>query len=271
MDQARLDDVTLAHETAGAGETLLLIHGALIADACFPLLRERRLTRQYQVIAYHRRGYGQSSPLSASLSIAEQSADALALLDALGIERAHVLGHSYGGAIALQLALAAPARVRTLALLEPALMIGESALAYRAALEQAETQYQQVDPEITVEGFWRARFLTGIDEDFDGRIPGAFQQALAGAETTFVFELPALRRWECDEHQIQSLSQPVLSVIGAESDDFSPRFREVHQWLLETLPYAEGFVLPDAAHGLQMTNPRPLARALAGFLARHPI
>ena len=84
-------------------------------------MREPALAR-YRLIRYHRRGYaGSSKPEpGASVSIGKQAADAVALLRHLRIERAHIVGHSYGGVIALQLALDAPQVVHSLTLLEPA-------------------------------------------------------------------------------------------------------------------------------------------------------
>ncbi len=67
------------------------------------------------------------------------------------------------------------------------------------------------------------------------------------------------------------MTQPVLVVLGGGSHALSPRFEETKRLLLAWLPRAEGFILPGAAHGLQLQNPRGLAEALAAFFARHPI
>ena len=77
-----------------------------------------------------------SRPGPAADSVVEAAADARALLDHLGIDRAHVVGHSYGGCVALQLALDAPRMVRSLALVEAALLVGPKAGAYRDALKR---------------------------------------------------------------------------------------------------------------------------------------
>ena len=104
------------------GEPVVLVHGSIIADAFAPLLVEPALTGSYRLVSYHRRGFAGSTHPDRPLSIAEQAAHCRALLAALGIDRAHVVGHSYGGVIALQLAMDAPELVRSLALLEPALL-----------------------------------------------------------------------------------------------------------------------------------------------------
>ncbi|HEX2339337.1 MAG TPA: alpha/beta fold hydrolase [Vicinamibacterales bacterium] len=71
---------------------------------------------------YHRRGYAGSSPVRPPFSLSQQAADCRALLGHLRVERTHVVGHSSGGSIALQLALDAPEVVHSLVLLEPALL-----------------------------------------------------------------------------------------------------------------------------------------------------
>ena len=103
-------------ERRGAGETLLLVQG-LGANAAHwgePFLRE--LERDFEVVTYDHRGIGRSAALTGDVTTAGLAGDALALLDALGIERAHVFGFSMGGMVAQELALAAPQRLRTLTL-----------------------------------------------------------------------------------------------------------------------------------------------------------
>jgi pimeloyl-ACP methyl ester carboxylesterase len=79
-----------------------------------PFLEELR--GDFEVIAFDHRGVGASSRLDGPITIAQMAADAGALLDALGLPSAHVLGISMGGMIAQELALARPELVRTLTL-----------------------------------------------------------------------------------------------------------------------------------------------------------
>ena len=118
MERAKIGEVELEYSTHGTGEPVLLIHGAHIADAMQPLVTEPALA-PFQTILYHRRGYAGSARPLGPTSTEDQARDAFGLLDHLSIPRAHVVGHSYGGMIALAFAAAAPTRLRTLALLEP--------------------------------------------------------------------------------------------------------------------------------------------------------
>ena len=269
MEIATVDGVELEYEIRGAGEPVLLIHGALIADAFFPLLDEPALVDHHQVIAYRRRGYGRSPRQTKPVSLARQAVDCRGLLSHLGIERVHVVGHSYGGAIALELATSRPDLVASLGLLEPALILGSSGADYRESLRTGIQRYHEEGPEPVVEEMLRVRLGEDPRKALQPVLPGAFDQAVEDAATTFEGEGPALLDWEMGEAQLRSISQPALVVLGERSRTLSPRFVETYELLLDWLPDAEGYVLSDAAHGLQLQNPSGMAAALADFLARH--
>jgi pimeloyl-ACP methyl ester carboxylesterase len=270
MRRAELNGISLDFEDQGAGEPVVFVHGALIADAFLLLRREERLAERFRLITYRRRGYGASSAAAAGLTLREQAADCKALLDHLTIQRAHIAGHSFGGAIALQLALDAPSRVHSLTLLEPALMVGNSGEGYRIALQQVVQFYRDKGAETAVDAMLRARWPDY--RDGLGRLmPNAFAQAVKEASATFESELPALLEWRFGEDEAHRITQPVLSVVGQESVHLSPRFGEAHEWLLSHLPAAEGYVLPNAHHFLQVENPMDMAEAFAAFLMRNPM
>jgi len=115
MALAALPGLILYYEERGGGFPLLLIAGIPAIASDWRGLGAR-LADGHRVIAYDNRGSGQSSVTPGPYSTAQLAADALALLDHLGIERADVFGMSMGGMIAQELALLAPARVRRLVL-----------------------------------------------------------------------------------------------------------------------------------------------------------
>jgi pimeloyl-ACP methyl ester carboxylesterase len=263
-----IDGAKLEYVASGSGEPVILIHGALIADTFRPLLAESTLAGRYRLILYHRRGYAGSSCASGPVSVAEQAADCRALLRHLGVERAHVVGHSYGGAIALQLALDSPGVALSLALLEPALMVGASAEGYRKSLAQGIARYREAGAAVVVDEFLQARW-PGYRATLDRMLPGGFAQAVANAGTSFECEAAGLFDWRFGEVEARRIAQPALSVLGGASNALSSRFGETHRLLLAWLPRAEGFVLPGATHFLQLEDPRGMAEALAAFWARH--
>lgn len=270
MERAVVDGMTLEYEAVSAGEPVVFIHGAFIADAFRPLLSEPALAERYQLITFHRRGYMRSSRGSGPTTMEQLAADCQALLRSIGIERSHVVGHSFGGCIALQLALDSPEAVHTLTLLEPGLMVGESAQGYREVLMRGEQQYRQVGARVALDEFLEARW-PGYREHLGRLLPGAFDQAVDDGATWFEQDLPAQLGWSFGEAEARRITQPVLSVLGGESDALWSRFGETHRLLLEWLPDAQGFILPGTTHFLQLQNPHDMAEQLAVFFARHPI
>jgi pimeloyl-ACP methyl ester carboxylesterase len=115
MPSAHNGDVELAFDVEGAGPDLLLIAGTASTRALWALVRPE-LAKSFRTIAFDNRDSGESSIVSASYSLGDLAADALGVLDAADSERAHVLGHSLGGAIAQVLALSSTQRCLSLTL-----------------------------------------------------------------------------------------------------------------------------------------------------------
>lgn len=269
MQRATIDGITLEYEVTGSGEPVAFIHGVLVADTFQPLAAEPALADRYRLISYHRRGYAGSSRTPGPISAAVQAADCQALLSHLGVERAHVVGHSFGGCFALQLALDAPVVVHSLVLLEPALMVGASGPVYRDSLVRAEHRFRQVGAAVIVDEFLQARW-PGYRPVLDRVLPGAVDQAVSDAVSMFDLDL-GLLDWSFAEGEARRITQPVLSVLGGDSEALSSRFGETQQLLVHWLPNAEGFILPGTTHFMQLQNPRAMAEALADFFARHPM
>jgi len=103
------------YEIEGEGPPLLLIAGNGMDRTCFKD-QVPAFARHFRCITYDLRGIGESDVPPADYGTREMAEDALALLDGLQIERAHVGGYSLGGCIGQEMALAAPARVATLSL-----------------------------------------------------------------------------------------------------------------------------------------------------------
>ena len=107
MPSVTVNRVNIKYETRGAGEAVALVHLSLYADSYAPLMDQPTLVG-YRLIRYHRRGDAGSSRTAGPVTIADQAADLARLLDILGVERAYVAGHSYGGLIATPLTLTRP-------------------------------------------------------------------------------------------------------------------------------------------------------------------
>jgi pimeloyl-ACP methyl ester carboxylesterase len=270
MDRAVINDVALEFKVQGNGEPVLLIHPGIFADWFTPLLQEPTLSR-YRLVHYHRVGCAGSSRVAGPVSLGQQAAHSRFLLQHLGIARAHVVGHSSSGNIALQLALDAPDVVQSLAVLEPALMSVPSAATSRAFVGTALQLYRAGDKPGAIDTFLGGACGPDYRAVLDRVLPGAFDQHVADADTFFEQEFPALQQWSFGREDATRVTQPVLAVVGALSLERNPIWGERQRLLLDWLPNVEPFVLPRATHLLEVENPGALAEGLAAFFARHPL
>jgi pimeloyl-ACP methyl ester carboxylesterase len=106
----------LHYVRAGSGEPMLLIQGMSATHLTWGQPFLDALEPSFDCVVFDNRGMGLSGPAEPPFAIVDMAGDALGLLDALGIDSAHVVGISMGGMIAQELALAHPDRIRTLTL-----------------------------------------------------------------------------------------------------------------------------------------------------------
>ena len=108
-----VNDVHMYYEVYGEGSPLVLLHGGMMTiDLDFAALLPALVAR-HTVIGVELQGHGRTADSGRPITPAALASDVVGLLDHLGIDRAHVLGHSLGGAVALELAVSHPDRVRS--------------------------------------------------------------------------------------------------------------------------------------------------------------
>jgi pimeloyl-ACP methyl ester carboxylesterase len=258
-----MDGVGLEYEVIGDGEPVVLIHAGLVADFFAPLMDQTALAG-YRLLRYHRVGYAGSDRIDGAVSLEQQASHCLALMGHVGMADAHLVGHSSSAAMALQAALDRPDRVRSLALLETALLAVPSA----PFAGEAIGQYRSGDTPTAVDIWLRGVCGPDYRDVLERALPGAFEQAVTDADTFFAQELPALRDWTFGAAEAARISGPALVVLGGRSEEVNITFAQRNELLLAWLPAAEPFVLPGATHLLQVQDPRGMAEGLAAFLRR---
>lgn len=265
MNRADLDGITLEYEVQGSGEPVIFIHGALF-ESFGPMSAVSSLKDRFRLIRYNRRGYAGSTG-DAAVPMAKQAADCAELLSALGAKPAHIVGHSSGAIIALQLAVDSPEAVRSLTLLEPPLPAVPSRDQLFEKIIQTPQMCEAGDRAGAFDTFMRGVCGERYRAAMERSLPGTIEQAIADATTFFSGEFPASGEWSFGREEAAHIRQPVLAVVGAESGAVWPGWDEGHKLLLEWFPQAKPFVLPRAAHLLHVENPHDMAEGLADFLA----
>lgn len=262
-----LGDAQIEVLTRGDGEPVLLIQTALFAEELRPLCQQPALA-SHHLVRMHRRGYGRSSPVTGIRSIAAEAADCEALLDALGVERTHVIGLSYSSTVALQLAVDVPRRVHTVTLLEAPPVHVPSVTEFRAAIEKLTADRAVHGAVATLDRFQSGLLGPDWRAEVERAVPGAVAQMSRDAATFFDSDCPAMLSWLFAREDARRVTQPLLYVGGSASGRW---FAEVRELILDWFPAAEDRTIQGADHNLALSHAPKIAAVLADFLTQHPI
>ena len=263
--RTNINGVDLEYWDIGSGPPVLLNHGGM-GDECAAILKEPTLTSRFRLIHLQRRGYGNSGCRSLPVTIEQHAADALALLDALGVSEAHVAGQSYGGLVSLQIALEASERVQSLTLIEPGL---PSVLfefpEFAESVQQAIGLYTAGQDREAIELF--ARAVNG-EELFPVFAKDWLERWYPDAQVVFESDLPALGEWSFGaDDAVKVGGGPVLNLYGSQTPEaFQACARAVGEWF----PQAETYAVAETSHCVLQLSPARVAPLMADFFDRHP-
>lgn len=246
MPRLQTRDIIIYFEEEGQGDPLLLITG-LGADLQSWALTAPELAKQHRVVRFDNRGAGRTSAPDRPYSIEGMADDAVGLLDALEIERAHVLGFSMGGFIAQELALHHPSRVGKLILLSTAGGID----GYTRAMLHALSTVRKSN--VSREGFVRVMAPLIYSPDFlddPERLERAVQNSLANPypqqDHAYLRQVQALLRFNAMP-RLSELKHDTLVMHGADDVLMLPRNG---QRLADALPSATYQEMPGGHVGL---------------------
>ncbi|MGI9334987.1 MAG: alpha/beta fold hydrolase [Gammaproteobacteria bacterium] len=264
------DGVRLWYEEAGHGDTLLFVH-EFGGDHRSWEPQLRFFSRRYRCVTYGARGYPPSDvpDHAESYSQARAVQDAIAMLDHLGAEQAHVVGLSKGGFTAVHLGLDFPERARSLVVagcgygaekkhaeyfrsvsLEVARQFeaqGSQAFAETYALGSARVQFQNKDPR-----GWR-EFADQLGE----------HSALGSANTMLGVQARRPSLYDLED-RLKAMPVPTLVVNGDEDD----HCLQPGLYLKRTIPACGLFVLPKTGHTINLEEPALFNTVVAEFLAQ---
>ncbi|MCF3964143.1 alpha/beta fold hydrolase [Streptomyces fuscigenes] len=263
-----LPDAHLAYDIEGSGETILLMHGGFSPDWFVPAASR---IPDHRLITLQRAGYGGSKDLSGGASVAAHADHAAAVLRAAGARRAHIVGHSAGASVGLQLALAHPDLVGSLILFETAFPYApeESPMPGMARAVEAAKRGAYED---AFDAFLSSVSGPGYRDAFVRELGEAgLRRAVDNTPYFFDSEGAAFRAWSFGPDEMASVRAPLLLAVGGLGERLGTPHRARSAHLARGIPQAETAVLPGVSHSLPMEDPDLVARTITAFAARHPL
>jgi 3-oxoadipate enol-lactonase len=220
------------------------------------------MAREHRTIVLDNRGTGQSDVPPGPYPIAEMAADTAAVMDAAGVERAHMLGASMGGMIAQEFAIAYPHRLRSL-ILACTMCGGQNSVPAAPNTREAFMALATMTPEQREEAMVpflydvstpRAR----IDESL-----AALRRARA-TDAGYAAQGEGIRAWTGCYDRLPQIQAPTLILHGENDQLIPPQNAYI---LHESIPGSRLVMLPHAGHMLMTDQPEALHEAVLGFLA----
>ena len=268
-----VNGVQLHYLESGSGIPVVLIHGGL-GDYREWNSQIGRISNHYRMIAYSRRyNYpNDNADILPDHSAIVEARDLAALLDALKLERVHIVGYSYGALTALFFATEHPERVRSLTLAEPPILGWLPEIpGGKAELDKfmetmwrpAGEAFRRDDPETALR--IACDYFAGKGS-YD-QVPAEFRQSLVDnvrewkALTTSRDAFPMLQR-----DSVRNLKLPILLLTGEKT--LAP-LRMINNALTQLLPNAEQVTIPGATHDMWIQDPERCGQATVNFLAKH--
>jgi len=273
MPVAELPSARIRYELRGrGGDPTVLIHGSWVDHHTWDLVVPG-LAPSLDVVAYDRRGHGESTGVPPQHAVADDAADLAALLEAIDQFPAHLVAHSYGGAVALRLAADRPEMVRSLALHEPPFVglltedpttapEGEYLLAQvrrlqaRARSGDREGAVREAMDAFTLEpGAWL-------------RVPPTVREGFVRQADRWVREMDDPEALRPDPQRVADVMVPVLVTYGTQSPGFLRRIAEQLG-----ADFHIGAVLPlhDAGHVPHLSQPAQYVGMLLTFLVERNV
>jgi pimeloyl-ACP methyl ester carboxylesterase len=278
---ALINGVRINYRQTGAGPDLVFIHGLGANQAFWNLGLITSLSRDYRVTTFDLPGHGYSETPKTGYRPADAAESLRALLDQLGVERAHAVGHSYGGLVALRLALTAPARVLTITIADTrvrSLQPGQALIeiadwpALRAMLARQGVTIDENEPEV---GFMIFEALASPKwESARERIAEQSRYVPFGAAGT-----RSAQRWlkllaatsikqdyragaDIPRDQLGRIKHPVLAIYGQNS----PNHRTGEE-MASCLQSCRLVTVPEASHFHPATHPEFFRETLLEVLS----
>lgn len=265
MPKIEVNGVNLYYELHGpeTAPILVLNNGIIMNAATSWVYQTRALSAHYRSLQYDCRGQGQSDHPESPCSMQGHADDLSGLLDALGIEKAHIAGISYGGEVAQAFALKYPEKVRSLILIDTVSEVGPE---LRLTVQSWVDALRVGDP--------MAFFNATVAWNFSPEFIANNRALLEDAKKRYAsLDFPAIIRlceafFEVDfTHRLGEIKVPTCIMVGELDMLKGIPYAEI---LKRNIPHAEYHVLMGAGHASCWERPQEFNSIVLGFLAKQP-
>jgi len=260
---AKINGAQLYYEVRGKGFPLLLIHAG-VADSRMWEAQFEAFSKEFQVIRFDLRGFGRSNMPSGSFSNHE---DVRALLDFLEIEKAYLLGISFGGMIALDFTLAYPDYVKALALGAPSVSGASPSERIRQFWEAEDAALEKGDIEGATELNLKL-WVDGPHRNPEQVSPGVRELVREMQLNIFKKEIPEdVEEIDLDPPAAGRLGEVAIPVQVLVGDLDLEEKLELADMLVSEIPDCRKVLIPGVAHMLNMEKPDEFNQSVLDFLS----
>ncbi|MEM0359016.1 MAG: alpha/beta hydrolase [Candidatus Hadarchaeales archaeon] len=254
MPFAEVGGIKIFYEKVGNGFPVYLLHGAVLTHSLWKPQLEV-LKERYTAIAPDLPGHGKSNPISSDEpSIRGYSEVVAGLMDYLGTKEAVVVGHSMGGAVALQFTLDHPEKVRALILANTGAKLGVSPLLLQVLRENFRG---------AMEAGWKS-MLGGKGRRMERELEGLRREMEDTEPKVGVADFEACNAFDC-RSRLHEIKKPTL-IIGGYDDTLTPPW--YHEYLHKNIQGSSLALLRDVGHLSMVEDPSSFNSLLLDFLGR---
>jgi 3-oxoadipate enol-lactonase len=253
-------------ESSARGETVALLNGVMASVSSWDYYADILTRAGYDVLLHDFRGQLLSEKPQGPYTFVEHREDFVALCEELEIDACHLIGTSYGGEIAMRIAVDEPGLVTSLTIIDSVSELDSLLIRFvtswiaLAEREDAELFYAAVLPSL-----YSRQFLRDQAEMIDGRaarmkeLPADYFRGQAELYRAFLNDVTMTA-------ELSQIEAPTLVVCGDE-DVLKPQ--KFSQIIAKAIPGAELVVIPDCGHVAVFEKPETLVTLIRGFLVRH--
>jgi pimeloyl-ACP methyl ester carboxylesterase len=273
MPYLTLDGTRFYYQQKGTGPDVVLLHAVTSNMAVWMFINiVDTLAEEFRVTAYDLRGHGQSEATPAGYTSAEMAADLQRLHAALGLGPAYLVGHSFGGVVALHAAVLYPERVAGVVLSDsffPGLRHLEPDLGQTNVWRELRQTFASCGVELPEQVDFDRLFRTVAE--LTPEQMAEVRQAMGAPSLGWLAQLPRLAQTSCGKdafevagltaERICSVRQPVVALY----DEHSP-FQATRRFLEENLPRCKVDTIPGAKHVAPLQNSRVFVELVQKYL-----